>query len=191
MKKSEIFRKLTNLFAIFIPIVYYFVPSSYAKIVLLFLTLGLLTIDLLRLKVNLLKDAFVLLFGSFMRKHEIWSINGVTYLMLGALLSVLLFPKMIAIAAVSYVVVGDTFAAVFGIPFGKIKLFKKSLVGSLAFFISSAAIALLLAHLPEHLELKIALIGAGAATIIEALPWNIDDNFAVPLIAGAIMKFLS
>ncbi len=189
MIKSEVFRKLLNLFALFIPIVYYFVPTPYGKWLLFLVTIAILVVDLMRLKLNLFKDAFVLLFGSFLRKHEIWSITGASYLMLGSMISVLLFPKMIAVAALFYVIVGDTFAAIFGLRFGRLKLFKKSLVGSFSFLVVSVALAFLISTLPNPLPLKVALIGAGVATLIEALPLNLDDNFAVPIIAGAVMNF--
>ncbi len=189
MIKAEVFRKLFNLFALFIPIVYYFTPVGIAKYIMLLITLVILVVDLSRLKISIFKDIFVLFFGSFLRKHEIWSITGASYLVLGAFISVLLFPKMIAIAALSFVIVGDTFAAIMGQTFGKIKLFKKSLVGSVSFFIVSVIIAYIISHLPDPLPFKVGLIGASISAVIEALPLNIDDNFAVPIIAGAVMNF--
>jgi len=188
----EILRKLANLIALFIPIVYYFVPTGIGKYIMLLIALVFLIIDLARLKLSLFKDIFVLVFGSSLRKHEVWSVTGATYLVMGALISVLLFPKMIAIAALLYVIVGDTFAAVIGLKFGTLKLFRKSLVGSLSFLVVSVVIAHLLSILPpDPLPFKVGFVGAAVAALIEALPLNLDDNFAVPIVAGAIMTFVA
>jgi dolichol kinase len=42
----------------------------------------------------------------------------------------------------------------------------------------------------EGLPLYNLLIGAGSATVLEALPVPWDDNFSVPILAGAVMSLV-
>ena len=100
-------------------------------------------------------------------------------------LCILLFAKVLAIVCILFMIFGDMAAALVGKMWGKTKLLAgKSLEGSAACFIVCAAIALV------KLDPTIAIIGAFVATIVELIPFPIDDNLTVPLISGAVMHFL-
>jgi dolichol kinase len=182
-----------NLWALFIPIIYYLqsnVKSS--RLILLAVTATFVIVDFFRLHVTGAKEIFILFFGSFSRRQEFHRINGATYLMLGCLFTSLLFRKPVFIAAVTYIIVGDTFAALLGQSIKSPKLFQKTLVGSLAFLLSCCGLALLMYFFlnMEGLPLYNLLIGAGSATVLEALPVPWDDNFSVPILAGAVMSLV-
>jgi dolichol kinase len=50
-------------------------------------------------------------------------------------------------------------------------------------------VAYLLSVLPQHnLPLKIGLIGAGMATLIEILPLEVNDNVLIPLVSAIAMQ---
>tara|TARA_B100001559_G_C15954288_1_gene373542 strand:- start:254 stop:508 length:255 start_codon:yes stop_codon:yes gene_type:complete len=79
----------------------------------------------------------------------------------------------------------DTAAAIIGKMYGKTKIFKKTLEGSLAFFITSLIIILVM--IPE-VNLGLGLVAILAATIVESLPISVDDNLSVPLIIALILS---
>ena len=60
--------------------------------------------------------------------------------------------------------------------------------GSTAFFVSALIVIALtpkLEYLP--IEYAIGTIGAAVGAIVEALPWQIDDNLTIPIAVGCIM----
>ncbi len=189
--KAEVFRKLMNLWAVFIPIIYYLVPEQSSRLMLLVVSLAVVVMDFLRLHINGVKEGFILFFGSFLRRHEFTRLSGATYLLFGCLITAFLYKKPIVVASCAYMIVGDTFAAVLGQNFKSPKLFRrKTLLGSVGFLCASLAVAVALYHLPETLPLVPLLIGAIAAAIFEALPLPWDDNFSVPVLTGFVMSFL-
>jgi dolichol kinase len=182
-----------NLWALFIPLIYYLLPSvKSSRLILLAVTSAFVVVDFFRLHITGFKEGFILFFGSFMRRQEFHRINGATYLMLGCLITALLFHKPVFVAAVTFIIVGDTFAALLGQTIKGPKLFHKTLVGSLSFLVSCVGSALLMHFFlnMNGLPLYILLIGAGSATVFEALPLPWDDNFSVPILAGAVMSLI-
>jgi len=109
----------------------------------------------------------MLFFGSFLRRHEFSRLSGATYLLLGCMITSLLYKKPIMVAACSYIIIGDTFAAIIGQNIKSLKIFRKTLLGSLAFLASAAFAALIWYRLGINLSLMHLLMGAVAATIIE------------------------
>jgi len=182
-----------NLWALFIPIIYYLQPNvRSSRLILLAVTAAFVVVDFFRLHITGAKEVFILFFGSFSRRQELHRINGATFLMLGCLFTSLLFQKPVFVAAVTYIIVGDTFAALIGQSIKGPKLFRKTLVGSLSFLLSCVGMALLMHFFlnMEGLPMYNLLIGAGSAAILEALPVPWDDNFTVPILAGAVMSLV-
>ncbi|MEO0094838.1 MAG: hypothetical protein ABIL46_02950 [candidate division WOR-3 bacterium] len=189
MLKAEIFRKLLNLWAIFIPVLYYLLPQTSARSLLLLVTVIVTAIDFIRLHVNGVKEGFILFFGSFLRRHELTNLSGATFLLLGCLITALLFPRFIVISSTSFIIVGDTFAAIFGQNIKGPKLFKKTLIGSLAYLGSNIVVVVILYSL-LNIPFWILFAGALISTIFEALPLPWDDNFSVPIITGIGMNLI-
>ncbi len=153
--------------------------------------LVIVLVDFLRLHVNGVKEAFILFFGSFLRRHEIRRLSGASYLLLGCLITSLLYGKPIVVASCTYIIVGDTFAAIFGQNIRSPKIFQnKTVLGSVGFLGASLVSAFLLYQLTGILPLFHLIVGALAASIFEALPLPLDDNFSVPIITGFVMSLL-
>ena len=166
-------------------------PRESGRLLLLMVTLAIVIIDFLRLHINGVKEGFILFFGSFLRRHEFTRLSGATYLLLGCLITSFLYKKPIVVAACTFVIVGDTFAAVLGANIKSPKIFrKKSILGSVGFLGSAIIVALILYNLTGSLPMKHLIFGAIAATVIESLPLPWDDNFSIPIITGAIMSLL-
>lgn len=178
-----------NLWAIFIPIIYYLSPQQSGRLLLLVVALVVVIIDFFRLHINGIKEGFILFFGSFLRRHELTRLSGATYLLLGCLITSFLFSKPVVIAACSFIIVGDTFAALFGQSIKGPKLFRKTLMGSIGFLTATVAVSFILFPLLSAPLLNL-LIGAVAATVFEALPLPWDDNFSVPIFTGVVMSLI-
>lgn len=193
---KEIKRKIIHLIGLFIPICYYFFREE-DKIIAVFILLSLTAIyfslELLRLTNKRAQRYFLTHFSTLLRTHEKQKITGTGYYLLSALLSVSLFKKELAIACLSFLILGDMFAAIIGTRFGRTKIIAgKSLEGSLACFIVCFVIGLFVAWLfpTTHLNLQIIAVGALTATIVELLPLGIDDNLTIPLISGLVMEIV-
>jgi dolichol kinase len=183
----EIKRKIVHMSSLAIPAGYLLFSGKTVISILVPLFLAFLLVDLLRQyhagTSRLFKKFFV---GTILREKESNSLMGSTYFLFSSVLVVFFFPKSIAIASLLILILSDTAAALVGKGIGKVPIFRrKTLEGSLAFFVSSQLIVWIYPGL-NHLW---GALGALAATLIEALPVKVDDNLTIPLIAGAIMFF--
>jgi dolichol kinase len=184
--KRELQRKSIHLAMIIIPAWVYLTPKNWGLLGLIIATSATVVSDLLRLTDHRLRGFFLRLFRSLIRSHEQEHLLGSTYFMIAALLSVLAFDKDIAIAALTFLIVGDTVAAVIGKWFGTPRYWGKSLEGSLACFVSCLLIG---AALLDNVWVIVA--GSLAAAVAEALPVPMDDNMRVPIVSGLVMQLVS
>ena len=200
--QREIRRKAFHVLAgITVPALYYlFVlaqqstgrPYTYlAKWILFGATAITLTIDIIRLRHLFIKIIFIDPFGPLLRRHEISALTGATHLMISALLCFVLFRDGVAIAAMCFLVIGDSLAAIVGRHMGQTKFFEKSFEGGGAGLAGCLLIGALIVNLP-HLQLGSLQMAAGAvaAIVVEMLPIPMDDNIRIPLVSGAVMQLL-
>ncbi len=149
-------------------------------------TLFVIFIDISRLRRWRFWDSFARkIIGSIIRQHELdGDFTGATYILASTCLTVALFAKPIAIAALAFIIVGDSFAAIIGRRFGRHRFFRnKTIEGSLACLVGT----LLVAIVAPDLILPVALVGAVVAVLAEAFPFGTDDNVTVPILSGLIM----
>jgi dolichol kinase len=187
--KGELLRKLTHLFALVIPGGYYLfgLSKGEALTIMVPISVAMITIDIARLKDWRLWHLLKGLLSPIIREHEMrGDFTGASYILTTSCFCIALFPKPVTIAALAFIMVGDTAAAIIGRKFGRHKFKSKSLEGSSAFFITAALVALAVPNLP----LEVGLVGALAATITEAVSFEIDDNTSVPLVCGLVMQML-
>ncbi|HNX02728.1 MAG: phosphatidate cytidylyltransferase [Candidatus Cloacimonas sp.] len=131
---------------------------------------------------------FYRVFGILLRKHELRNFTGATYMLFSAVICVAFFNPLIASCAMAFLTIGDTFAALVGINFGK-RWFNnrnKSLEGSLACFISCAIFGIFWLGNP-----LLAVLGALSATIAELCNIPLDDNIKIPIVSALVMTLLS
>jgi HAD superfamily phosphoserine phosphatase-like hydrolase len=108
-------------------------------------------------------------------------------LSLGIILSLLLFPKLIACVVIIIVAFSDSMATVIGRFYGRLRIpynHGKSVEGSIAFFVSAFMCSIL------YVPLGIALIVSFVSCIIESLPFKID-NISVPLGTGFFLEMIT
>ena len=123
---EELQRKVIHFSMITIPLWILFVPPPYRNLGLIIATICTVILDILRLSDDRLKRFFFRFFRSLIRSHEEEHLLGSTYFMIAALLSVLIFDKMIAVSALMFLVVGDTAAAVIGKKYGRARYWGKA-----------------------------------------------------------------
>ena len=194
--RDELVRKLIHLFSLSIPVIYYFIPSTTSIKILASLTVFALIVDGGRFISKSFAKLFYKLFGFLLRKHELdnekKNLTGATYVLLSALVCALIFPKVIFVTAFTILIISDTMAALIGRKFGKIKFLRKSLEGTLSFFISASIVILITPKVAGFpMEYIIGVIAAFVGAIVENISYGIaDDNLSVPVSVGLTMLVL-
>lgn len=193
--KNELYRKAIHLSSVVIPILYYFVDKN----ILLFLvglgTVFMILLDLARKVFPKVNDFYVKVMGFVLRKYETdvkkHFFTGGTFYAIGFFLTLLLFKREIAAPAIMIMIICDTLAALVGKKFGKHSLWNKTYEGSITFFLSGVVIILITPKVTaNYLEYVIALIALAVVTVIEALPFELDDNVLIPVSFGLIYSLL-
>ena len=183
LQMNELARKVIHVSSSTIPLIYWFwLDREWMLKGLIFIALGFLTAEYLRFHWSAGRTMFFKIFGAALRHHESVRLTGATYVFTSAVLAVFLFPKPVAVASLLVLSLADTAAALVGIPLGKHRFLKKSLEGSLAFFVVTNLI--LWWYFPDLLWM---LLIAGVVTLAEAYPFGLDDNFVIPLLTGALL----
>lgn len=211
LTSQEIGRKLLHLFALLMPIGIFYGPALHFPKTLVGIFLGSLfavscIVEFLRFRIPAVQKIFFTMFGSMLRKEENFKITGSTWIIGAGFLCCILFGKVsyISFIVLTLFVLGDAAAALVGISMGRIKIGKKSLEGSLACFFTCVILSVaVLPLIPGVLSvwggkmpLTITLVTAFVITVFELVPLGvpsklvINDNLAVPVIAGYVILFL-
>lgn len=126
-------------------------------------------------------------FRSFTKEKERGRTSSTTMFLLACFVTLLVFNKGVAIAAMLMLVFGDPVAEMVGTRWGRTPLLGKSLEGTLAGLTACLAVTLPLAATTLGTSAAVIALGAIAATFFELLPLPLDDNFTIPLGAGTVM----
>jgi glycerol-3-phosphate acyltransferase PlsY len=186
MKKEINWRLYLRPFA-FLLVVYYMTTSRRDALVLIgSIALFFLFLDLVRLFSKRVNIFFFKTIKDFYKAKEYKKFSSITLFLFASFLAILLFNKNIAILAVSYLIFGDFFSKFFGLHFGRTRIFEKSLEGSLAHFNACIISGYIMLHFISA-PLLIYLTGALVASVSEALPIGINDNFSVGLLSASSM----
>ncbi len=171
----------------FILIIYYLQAEKRSTLTLIgSIALFFLLLDLVRLFSKKINIFFFDKVKQIYRKKEYRKFSSITIFLFAYFLTVLLFEKGIAVLAVSYLTFGDFFSKFYGLQFGRTRIFEKTLEGSLA-HLSACLVAgyILLRYI--SVPIPAYLLGALMASLSEALPLGIDDNFSVSLLSASTM----
>ncbi len=193
---KEILRKSVHFASLIIPAAAIFTPRMEMVLILTALALGMLIVDIIRSRNRVFRKFFLGLFGKVLRgKEQDGGMTASTVLMASAGLTILIFRTEIAVAALVFLSVGDSFAALIGKKFGKtILVSSRTLEGSLAALLSClmVSIPLLQISAARGWTLSPAGLAAGAlaATLAELFEMPLDDNLRIPIIAGLVMEMV-
>lgn len=144
------------------------------------------------------KKFYLKLLEPVLRDHEVDNtkalFTGGTYIILGFLICVIIFPQPIAIASMFVIIFCDSFAAIMGKVYGKHFVGNKSIEGSAAFFVTGIVLILLTPKVTGSIkEYYFGVIAVFLTTIFELFQNKIDDNIIIPVFFGlvylALLKF--
>jgi dolichol kinase len=185
--RDEAPRKAIHLASIILPLALLHLPQTLFRRGLVAVAVTLLIVDLAKIHQPKVRSYFTAFFGHLIRRHERTGITGSTYMVVSALLASYLFEREVAAAALVFLTVGDTLAAVVGKAWGRPRWFGKSFEGFLAGFAGSLLAASLLVPGVPWPALAVAAL---AAAVVEVLPIPVDDNFRIPLVSGLVLQWL-
>ena len=194
--KNELLRKLIHLSSVYMPVLIFLLDKKLIIILAGIGTLLMILVDVLKHKTDFMYNLYMKLLGKVLRTKEHDTsqkmFTGGTFLLIGVLLSVLLFPSNIAALAVGIMIICDSAAALIGKAFGKTKLLDKTFEGTAAFVITGIIIILLYARfLAPEINLSTALVALMLTAIVEVMPLPVDDNITIPVFFGASYIFLN
>lgn len=165
-------------------------PKSICVLLLLTALTFILTIEYTRLRFPKINEFAIRSMGPIMRKNEVNRMSGTPFYIGSVLLSVMIFPKPIAVLSILFLAIGDPISSIFGISWGHkgIRFSNgKSLVGTAAGMGICCIITffyLVFINVPPLQSVCIALAGGLAGGGAEMIPLDIDDNFSIPLVSG-------
>lgn len=188
--QSEKRRKAFHLFGLIIPLGYLLYPSeAQAKAIILAAMVFGIFVDIFRLAEPRLRSFAHSLIGALMRPKEKADLLGSTSLLIASVMTIFIFQKVVAVAALCLLVGGDTAAALVGKRFGRVPIFcRKTLEGTLAFICAGLALNAAVCRAEPGLTPLAVVTGALVGALVEAVPLPIDDNFAIPVISGVAMS---
>lgn len=198
----ELRRKAIHVLGSFIAVAYYFIEKDTALFGLAIINAVLICIEYLRLS-GKIKLPDILL-----RPHENKQVAAYIYFQIAALISILIFEKTIAIAAILMLALGDTASGLAGalmnrgnVRYSRGKLMVKPLPIMAVMFAVCIITGLLLMLVPfapdmQHFPVLVYVIGALGATLGDAIPMriqgrSIDDNLMIPILSGIFMTIAS
>ncbi len=193
----EIFRKIFHLFAFLIVVAFYYLgKETFAKLFIP-LTIIILLLDWSRCKFEKIHNLSSRIFSLIMREKELQErkLSGMSWLFLSASFNFALFEPIIAITGFCILIFADSSAAVIGKSFKSRAFYQKSLFGSIAFFIVSIIIIVVIGTFfkcrPSFFFF--AILVSIYITYLEAYPdlFKIDDNFLIPIEFGILMTMLN
>jgi len=117
--------------------------------------------------------------------------TGSTHMVIAALFCFLFLDRGFAVAAFLFLSAGDPMAAIIGRRAPGWRLNGKSPVGTLTLLATGMALSFLLWSTDVASPLWALLAGAAVASVVEILPLPLDDNFTIPVIAGAAMGIMT
>ena len=185
--KNEIYRKLFHVSSCIIPLSYvWFIEEKKLLISTLVLLIVIaIIIELLRNHKNFINNIFNQYLTSILRESESnGKITGATWLLISYVITIITFPKPIAIAALIFLSVGDSVAAIVGKIIPIFPIGEKNITGFIGGVITSYLVVL---SLNQDLQNSVIFLGAVAAMTIEILPIRINDNLTIPLFSGLVM----
>ena len=194
----ELRRKAIHVLGSFIAVAYYFIEKDTALFFLAIINAILICVEWLRLSGKIRLPDILL------RPHENKQVAAYIYFQLAALISILIYEKTIAIAAILMLALGDTASGLAGafmnqgnVRYSRDKLMVKPLPIMAVMFSVCVITGFMLMGLPfapdmEHIPLVVYVAGAVGATLGDSIPLRIqgrpvDDNLLIPLLSGVFM----
>ncbi len=128
----------------------------------------------------------------FLRAEEQLKESAAIPYIMALLLTIISFPKSIALVAIYTLATADPLSAIIGIRFGRRKIVKeKSVEGSLAFLFASFVVCFSVLYSiegnPFWAVIAVSCFSSIFITAFEMAPIKLDDNLTIPLMTASIL----
>jgi dolichol kinase len=191
--RKEVSRKLFHLTIIIVVILYYFSDKPTTLLWCSIFLLGFVISDIIRVKAYYLFPLRKMA-DTVTRPFERRTLGAAVYFTIGALTTVFLFEKIIAIAAVTIAAAGDGMAAVTGIAIGRHKISKnskKTVEGAIGAFLTSLGLGIFFFfEIPLVFTIIISLVAASVVVSVDLVELPIDDNLILSIILGFAITYV-
>lgn len=186
---KKIHRNLYHLLVgILFPLGYHFARSRIGPLIFIgFLLLLMVVFEVERLRKPGFNRWVFEHVRALVKESEKRKPTGTTFFLLSVFLTILLFPKFVAVASLTFLALGDVAAAVVGERWGRTKILQKSMEGFAAFLVTAWVSGWGLSFLYPQLTPSIVFWGSLTASLVELLPLPVDDNFSIPLVTSLVM----
>src|SRR3989338_1655366 len=184
----EIGRKIIHITILVVLIIYNFIQNSYGKQLALLFLVALLIIFLVLEYLRLELGWKMPFFSQFIRPKEQNRMYGVIYFLSATIISLAVFDYKIALAALLMTTFGDMVAALVGKRYGTTLIYRNK---TWAGFLAELGINLVVGFIILD-NIYVILGMAFAATIVETMVDELDDNLLIPIFsgfAGQIIQF--
>lgn len=176
----EVGRKIIHITILIVLAVFFFMEKTHGKQVALLFLVGLLilflALEYLRLEIGW-KIPF---FSQFIRAKEENRMYGVIYFLSATIISLAVFDKKIALAALLMTTFGDMVAALVGKKYGTTLIYRnKTWAGFLGELGTNLVVGFMILD-----SIYVILAMAFIATIVETMVDELDDNLIIPLFSG-------
>ena len=182
---QEILRKFIHIFSSVIPLSILYYGSNIILPYLIIIAFIFIVFDYSRLQFSIINKYYTKYFGIFTRPSEERRLSGASWLLFSACITVLIFEENIAIISLLVLSIADAFAAIIGIKYGKTKLFKKSLEGTISYFLAASCIIILFADDNFIVNLSASIISSACELLSVSY---LNDNLLIPLVTGFILS---
>jgi glycerol-3-phosphate acyltransferase PlsY len=189
--KTHWWRVATRPFAFLFIFFYIIFTQIIALLIIGIVAIVFIALDITRILNRQTNELLTVKIKSIFRKGEEKKFSSMTIFLVATFITILLFEKNIAITALTFLIFGDIFSKIFGLAFGRHKIFQKTLEGTLAYFgcvlICGFVLYNLFISIGIELPLTILILGGISAPLVELFSFQLNDNFTVSLVSGAIM----
>jgi glycerol-3-phosphate acyltransferase PlsY len=184
--KTHWWRVATRPFAFLFIFFYLIFTQIVALLIIGIVAIAFIVLDMTRFLNKQTNELLTVKIKSIFRKNEAKKFSSMTIFLVATFISILLFEKNIAITALTFLIFGDIFSKIFGLAYGRHKIFQKTLEGTLAYFGCVLICGFVLYNILD-IHFFILIIGGIAAPLVELFSFQLNDNFTVSLISGSIM----
>ncbi len=168
------------------PVLLHTAGRLFTVILLAVVTAAFVAMDVSRLSARRVNLFLLRSAARTFKQDERHRISSMTGFLLAALLVMLVFDGTVTLYAIAFLVFGDFFAKYCGLQFGRTRLFRKTLEGSIAHLAAClVAGAVVAGYVP--LPAWVIVTGAVTATAFEVLPINVDDNLTVGITSAVAL----
>jgi len=186
----ELGRKIIYMTILVILALYFFIENTRGKQIALLFLVGLLVLFLVLEYFRIELGWKIPFLSLFIRAKEENRMYGVVYFLSASIISLAVFDKKIALAALLMTTFGDMVAAVIGKRYGTTLIYRnKTWAGFIAEIATNFIVGfLVLGSMSGGIYIILGM--AFVATIVETLVDELDDNLMIPIFSGFVGQII-